>query len=120
MLTIKEVQKQAQKSPKAALECSIKHWWENAHLAPEKLINQEPWKSSLCALCARYFNSERYSCGKCPLFTIDDCNDIDSKWEKAQCAHYRYKHNRSDVNFRAWQKAARAMHRELCSLRKKS
>lgn len=119
MLTIKEVEKQAATSPKAALECSIRHWWENAHLTPKELeqVDCEPCGGEMCALCSRYHEDRGSDCGKCPLAKIECCNDYDSTWGKAYTAFDIWDDNPTTQTFKVWQKAAWAMHRKLCSLR---
>lgn len=124
MLTIKQVEKGAT-TPKKALELSIKHWWENVCLKKEEVPNIEgthgdysPTSAKLCGLCIyhRHFGTEEelWDCPGCPI--KDKCED-DSLYESACSTLCAFDDEPTEENYQAWRKAARAMHKYLCSLR---
>lgn len=112
-------------TPKKALEISIKAWWQKCQ-ATEKSFRyiKIGWRG--CGLCWFHFISEeefeetKLDCKKCVLGkSRDKCSNSPSTWIKMQDAQINYEGNKTPANWLAWQKAARAMHRKLCSLRSK-
>jgi hypothetical protein len=116
MLTIKEV-KEGATTPKKALELSIKHWWENYTLPKRELqreLQGDPGAISdeLCGLC-EYWKG----CGSCPV--RPDCFENSSFHKQTKKAYHMFEQSHSEENYQAWRKAAKSMHKYLCSLRTK-
>lgn len=116
-LTIEQVKKEAT-TPRKALEISIKHWWQNTtatekelRIYTEGLFKNRPITIGLCGLCT-YYDGE---CDDCPLKSCDE----NSEYHQADIAITNWWYNKTPENFKLWQQAARAMHKKLCSLRKK-
>ena len=113
MLTTEQVKKGAT-TPKKALELSIKHWWENYNLTRKELAGEEaiPCAEDLCGLC-RYYRRHGV-CRDCP---VEDGCIIGSLYDVASDALSNFQDVETDENCKVWRKAAKAMHKYLCSLR---
>jgi len=122
MLTIEQVEKETT-TPRKALELSIKHWWENYCLTKKKLERLEikPIASNSCGLCVFYghpYKNEGYkSCIASGCKVRPTCLADRSLYTKAKNAFYEFKIKHSEENYQAWRKAAKSMHKYLCSLR---
>ena len=113
-------------TPTKAREISTKHWWQNSTATKRELLayikkygREAPIIWDLCGLCHYYKAKERsFNCCSldgCPV--TPPCDSKRSLYQKAceKLTHFLW--NPTDENFQEWQKAGRAVHKDLCSLR---
>ena len=119
MLTNEQIKKEAT-TPKKALELSIKHWWENCNLTRDELkgLRNDVIAAVMCGLCVFYgYPYENGNCRKSGCKVSPACPAKNSLYAKAEDAISAFIQSHSEENYQSWRKAARAMHKYLCSLR---
>ena len=128
MLTFEQIEKEATTpikatTPKKALELSIKHWWENCNLTRDELkgLRNDVIAADMCGLCVfygyPYKNGSSLYCIESDCKVSPACPAKNSLYAKAEDAISAFIQSHSEENYQSWRKAARAMHKYLCSLR---
>ena len=119
MLTVEQIKREAT-TPKKAVELSIKHWWENYNLTRDEL---KVWgdvfiAAVMCGLCVFYkYPHLNGNCIESGCKVSPACPAKNSLYAKAEDAVSAFIQSHSEENYQSWRKAARAMHKYLCSLR---
>jgi len=129
MLTSERIRKEST-TQKKALKLTIQHWWENYNLTIDELIEMgmNAVAANGCGLCVFYnlpFRNgytnyaKRKACRKSGCKIRPTCTADRSLYSKAHETLEIFEQTHSESNYQEWRKAARAMHKHLCSLREK-